>query len=1036
MVGRKRTILLLLISLFIAGYVSYQQMPKEAQPNVKIPIIYISITHSGISPEDAERLLIKPIEHELKSISGVKEMRSTAYEGYASVVLEFEAGFNSEKAISDVREKVDFAKTKLPTDSDDPSVHEVSFEQFPVLAVGLTGNIPERALQKIAKDLKYSIEGLPAVLEVTIAGERQDLLEIIVKPEIVETYKLRFDELFSFITQNNKLVAAGVLDTGNGRIPIKLKSVFETPEDLYRLPAKAVDDSVISIHDLATIHKTYQDPTGFARIAGKPAVILEIKKRSGKNVIDTITKVREIVEKHSKSWPDGLEVGFFQDTSGHIKNMITDLQNNLLSAIILVMIVMVVTMGLNSAVLVGIAIPGSFLSGLFLLNLMGLTINNMVLFSLILVVGMLVDGAIVVTEFADRKMAEGMHKKDAYILASQRMAHPIISSTLTTLAAFAPLLFWPGVVGEFMKYLPLTLIVTLTGSLFMALIFIPTLGSIFGKTSNVNDDTLKSLAASETGNLEDLGGFTGFYIRTLKKVLRFPSLVLLISTIFLIGSYVLYGLFGKGIEFFPDVEPDQAYFAMRMRGNYSVHEIDNLMKEVENKILGMHEFSTIYSNNGIDVSSNGGIEAPSDTVGFVNLEFKDWKERRKANIILDEAQTRLAQIPGIVIESVSSRAGPPGGKPINLQFSSMNSDLLVPAVEKAVKKFKSMEGLKDIDDTRPIPGYEWKINVDKEIAGIFGANVKLVGDMIQLITTGLKVDGYRPADSDDEVDIRIRYPDYYRSLNAIDDLRVPTAKAEMVPLSTFITQKATPKVSKIDRVNGMQTLSIRSDVKSGVLADDQVRELQKWLNSEAKFDPAIQVEFKGQDEEQKESQNFLMKAFLIALALIAIILVTEFDSFYDVFLILTAVIFSTIGVFLGLLITGQPFGIIMNGIGVIALAGIVVNNNIVLIDTYLRLKKTELNVLDAILRTCAQRLRPVMLTTITTVLGLIPMVCKLNLDFVNRTIDYGSPSTQWWAQLATSVAFGLAFATLLTLILTPSMLILGNNISRKLKRNK
>lgn len=1028
-IGRSRTVLLILFTLIIAGMVSFVKMAKEAEPDIVIPVIYVSIGYPGISPEDAERLLIKPMERELKNIEGIKTMTANASLGHASVVLEFEAGFNKEKALQDVRAQVDLAKSKLPRGAEEPTVNEVTIAQEePVLVVGLAGDVPERSLLKIAKELKDVIETLPQILDVEISGDKEEILEVLIKPEMFETYNIRFEQLFTLIKQNNQLIAAGTIDNDIGRFALKIPGLIEHHNELMNMPVKAENGTVLKFQDLATIKKTYADPNGFARIGGKSAIALEIKKRPGENLIWTVAAVKAIVKECAKDFPETIKISFFKDKSDHIKNMLLDLENNLISAVLLVFLVVVIALGLRSSLLVGIAIPASFLTGIFVLYMMGFTINIIVLFSLILVSGMLVDGAIVVTEYADRKMAEGVNRRDAYILAGQRMWQPITSSTLTTLVAFMPLLFWPGIVGQFMKYLPITLIITLTASLFAAIIFIPTMGSLFGKPGAINAKALQNLKAAETGNFDQITGFTGWYIQILKRLLKRPFLVFMMAFTSLISVFFLYKNFGRGVEFFPEIEPDSANIEVKMRGNLSIYEIDSLLKEVENRVLDIPEFKTIYAR-----SSLGG-RGSEDSTGMIMLEFTDWKQRPKAKKILSDVRTRLEDIPGLIVNIRGEEGGPPVGKPINVELSSRYPELLVPEVEKVLKKFHSMPALISIEDTRSIPGIEWRLDVDREAAARFGANVEIAGNMIQFVSNGLKLDEYLPLDSDDAVDIRARYPMKDRTLSKILEIRIPTDYGN-IPLSNFVKAEAAPKVSTIKRADGKRILNVVADLKDGFLADDQVRELKRWLKDEAKINPDVRASFKGEDEEQAESQKFLQIAFLVALALMAIILVTEFNSFYFTFLILTAVIFSTVGVFLGLLIVDRPFCIVMNGIGVICLAGIVVNNNIVLIDTYRHIRDSGVDAMNAILLTCAQRLRPVFLTTITTILGLLPMVCKVTLDFVNRSVEYDAPTTQWWSQLATSVAFGLAFATLLTLILTPAMIILGDKVGKRFSKH-
>lgn len=615
--SRSRTVLAVLTLLLLAGAVAYQAIPKESDPDVNIPIIYVSMVLDGISPEDSERLLVRPIEEELRSIEGVKEMTGTAYEGGGNVLLEFNAGFDADQAELDVREAVDRAKPDLPDETEEPTVNEVNISLFPVLVVTLSGDLPERTLVRLARDLRDSIETIPSVLEVVIGGDRDELVEIIVDPLLVESYGLNGNDVLDLFDRSNRLVAAGTLDTGQGRFAIKVPGLFEDIDDILNMPVKVQDDSTVRFADIAVVRRTFEDPQGFARVDGKPAVALEISKRTGENIIDTIEAVRRLVEEERLYWPDNLEVDFSQDRSEDIRNMLTDLQNNVISAVLLVMIVVVGALGLRSAGLVGIAIPGSFLTGILVLYLLGLTVNVVVLFALILAVGMLVDGAIVVTEYADRKMSEGIHRRQAYALAAKRMFWPITASTATTLAAFLPLLFWPGIVGEFMKFLPITLIATLTASLAMALIFVPTLGAQFGKASAANSAQMKALAAGDGGDLRDLGGMTGSYIRVLARALRRPGLVLVLAFAALIGAWVAFINLGKGVEFFPRVEPEQAIVLVHARGNLSIEEQDALMQEVEQRVLRFSdEFMSTYTRTG---AAGAGEDRAEDVIGQITM---------------------------------------------------------------------------------------------------------------------------------------------------------------------------------------------------------------------------------------------------------------------------------------------------------------------------------------------------------------------------------------------------------------------------------
>jgi multidrug efflux pump len=696
--------------------------------------------------------------------------------------------------------------------------------------------------------------------------------------------------------------------------------------------------------------------------------------------------------------------------------------------VLLVFIVIIGILGVRSALLVGIAIPGSFLMGILIIGYFGVTINMMVLFALIMAVGMLVDGAIVVTEMADRRMAEGDSRYDAYSRAAIRMSWPIIASTCTTLAAFVPLAFWPGTSGEFMKFLPITLIAVLSASLIMALLFVPTLGSIFGKSGANTAEARRNLTAAETGDLNSVTGLTGSYVRFLRKSLRRPWVSVGGVTALLLSIYVAFGTFGKGVEYFPDVEQPFGMIDIRARGDLSTAERDALVRQVEERVLGMPEIEFLYAKTG---SNDQGAE---DQIGTLTLNYVHWDQRRKADDILEEIRRNTSDLVGIHIEPRKPDPGPPIGKPIRIEFSSRFPEALDAAVAEVHNLMETKQGIINIEDSRPLPGIEWQIKVDRAEAARFGADISLVGAMVQLVTNGIKIGEYRPDDSDDEIDIRVRYPEGSRSLEQIDELRIPSENG-LIPISTFMKRVPAQKVSNIRRIDMKRTMSIDADVAAGLLVNDLVAELRNDLPN-LNIDPRVTMTFGGSTQDQEEDQAFLARAMLMALAIMAIILVTQFNSIYQAGLILTAVVFSTGGVLLGHLIMGKPFGVIMSSVGVITLAGIVVNNNIVFIDTFNVLRSRGERAFDAILRTCAIRLRPVMLTTVTTIVGLLPMVLGVNINLIDRNVSIGAPSSQWWTQLASSVAGGLAFATILTLLLTPSLLMIQANMGKKLQARR
>jgi len=649
---------------------------------------------------------------------------------------------------------------------------------------------------------------------------------------------------------------------------------------------------------------------------------------------------------------------------------------------------------------------------------MGYTLNMVVLFALILSIGMLVDGAIVVSEYADRRMAEGTPKFEAFLEASKRMAWPIIASTATTLAVFLPLLFWPDTVGEFMKFIPITVIITLSASLVMALIVIPALGAWFGKAGAMSDSDLNALKAAEEGRFNEITGFTGGYVRVLQVLIHHPVKTLFGVIGAMVLTFLLYGQVGKGVEFFPKTDAEIAMVDIRARGNLSLEERAALVRNVEKRLYDMSEIHTLYTTSFIS-PPNGGA---ADLIGRIQLELEDWQLRRTANDIMEDIRQRTADIPGIIIETKEKQDGPAGGSAIQLEISGIYPEVLAKVVSEIRSQLEKDPELRDIKDTRPLDGIDWQLSVDREAASRMGASIASVGSMIKMITSGLNLGSYRPDDADDEVDIRLRFPTASRTLDQLDELRI-SSQGQLIPISSFTHKQPNPQSGNLVRTGSHFRYMIEADVTEGV-NDAHKRAQIAAVLEKADLPAGVRYQFKGDAEQMVETMSFLGKAFILAIFMMTIILVTQLNSLYRAGLVLSAIVLSFAGVFLGLMIRGEPFGIVMSGVGMIALAGIVVNNNIVLIDTYSILRKDGLTPIDAALRTGAQRLRPVLLTTITTVCGLIPMVYQLNIDLIGREILVDAPSSQWWTQLSTAIAGGLTFATALTLLLTPCLLVL------------
>jgi multidrug efflux pump len=1007
-INNARLTLSILVFFVIAGTLAYVQIPKEAEPDVAIPIIYVSLGLQGISPEDSERMLLRPVESSLKGLEGVKEMRSSAYQGGGFVLIEFQAGYDFSNALEDVRAKISDVRRDLPDSADEPSVHEVNISEFPVLVVTLSGDLPERVLAAAARQLRDAIEEVPGVLEGSLQGARDDLVEVVIDPVKLSSYGLRLDELIQGVNAGNSLVAAGAMESAEGRYAVRVPSLIETVDDVANLPIVAGPEAVVRARDLATIRQTFRDAVTITRLNGQPAVAIEVKKRVGANLVDTVDAVKLVATEFQQRMPEGTVVTFSQDKSDIVRQLLGDLQNHVLIAVILVFIVILYALSGRSSIIIGLAIPASFLMGILALSVAGYTVNIVVLFSLILAVGMLVDDAIIVTEYAERRMSEGMERRAAFELAAHRMAGPVIAATATRIAAFSPLLFWPGIVGEFMKYLPITLIVTLTASLIYALLFAPTIGAMFAKA-----------------HVEESPKPDGLYMAIAKKAVTYPKTVLVLVVGLLVGVQYSYSQYGAGVEFFPNVEPDYGLMYVSARGNLSLEEMDRATRQAEERLLGWPGVKSVYTRVG--QNRGGAQDIDEDVVGVIQYEFIDWRERKPAGEILDDLRATMANIPGVEVEVRVPEAGPPTGQPIQARLSAIDPTDLEDHAAAVAARLADIPGVIDVSDGLPPPGIDWALKVDRAKASQYGISPGMVGTVVQLVTTGLKLSDYRPAGVDDPVDIRLRLPQDRRTLSTLDQLRVETQQGA-VPISNFVTREPEPRIGTLNRIDGERTIVVSANVASGFQTAAVQAEAAQAL---AELDlGATRWRLAGSSEESDEAGAFLANAFGAAIFLIFIVLLAQFNKFTSVFLILMTVVMSTIGVFLGLLITGQPFGVVMSGLGIIALAGVVVNNNIVLIDTYDRLRREGWNKREAVLQTCRERARPVVLTAVSAILGVLPIALGLGLELFHHEVTINAPSTQWWMSMSSAIVWGLAFATLLTLVVTPAALMVFTRENR------
>ncbi len=1222
--SRARMVLAFVVLSLTVGAFAYVSLPKEGEPDIEIPMLIVTAPFPGISAADSETLLIKPMETELADLPGLKKMTSTAAENYANVVLEFEFGWDRTQVMADARDALNNAQAKFPEGGEQYTVEEFNFSEFPIIIVNLSGPVPERTMARVAKDLQDDLETLDAVLEAPISGNRDEMLEVVIDPLRLEAYNVTASELVGVVQNNNLLIAAGEVTSDTGSFSVKIPSSFKEARDVYALPVKTNGDRVVTLGDVAEINLTFEDRQSTARFNGNDTIAIQVVKRKGFNLIDTADLIKATVAEKAANWPDGLkaavQVGTSNDQSRVVNSMVQQLQGSVFTAIALVMIVVLAALGLRASLLVGFAIPTSFLLCFVLLALMGISISNIVMFGLILAVGMLVDGAIVVVEYADKRQAEGVGPMQAYVDAAKRMFWPVISSTATTLCAFLPMLFWPGVPGEFMGMLPVTIIFVLSASLIVALVYLPVMGGVTGRLERWVSQGVDRIAALPVlahigmiigllavaaavmalafvphaaevgavppappvfalmgdvfGKLDQsslpsilstftaafgvlllalvatgivLGCVTGLFIGLLAIIARLgrggrwmvaktfgtrtrrvragyqrspfgrvmafiagnpimPLVMVGAVFVFVGTTLIVFMNNNKGTEFFVESEPEQAIVYVMARGNLSLEEKDALVHQAEEVVLQHPGVATAFAfagTGGLNANT-GGAQSPKDTIGQIQIETIPWEDRPShkepvftiplinytltrdvqdpafdGNAVIDDLMAELGQIPGIRVEILNLAMGPASAKPVHLRLKGNNWDDLVTATAAARAEFDKTPGLKLVEDTRPLPGIDWQIDVDVEKAGRYGADVATVGAMVQLVTRGLLLDTMRVDTSDEEIEIRVRLPEQDRLLSTLDSMKVRTPTG-LVPLSNFITRTPVPKLAQISRVGQKRYFDVKAAVATGlqklvpadatgkadavatltpdpngpltaedgtayaildgtqpatdlqaaldqgrlhmvpVNANERIAEITKWLDT-APLPAGIEWEWTGDQEDQAESEAFLSSAFSAALGLMFIILLAQFNSVYNAILVLGAVVLSTAGVLIGMMVMDQAFSIIMTGTGIVALAGIVVNNNIVLIDTYQEYERYMPRI-EAIIRTAQDRIRPVLLTTITTMAGLAPMMFGLSLDFINGGFTIDSPTALWWKQLATAVVFGLGIATVLTLVITPSLL--------------
>ncbi len=1005
-IKNRTTVGVLVVLIVFAGAYSYLTLPREAAPDVPIPYVLVTTTLEGVSPEDIESSVTIKLEKELKGLDGLKEMTSTSSEGVSLVTLEFDPDVDIDDALRDVRDRVDLAKPELPADADEPFLKEVNVAEFPIMMMSVSGDISPVRLKAVADELSDAIESIPGVLKADVSGALEREIRVEVDADRLAAYDLTIPELIALIPSENVNISAGSLETEGVKFNVRIPAEFEDPGEIDYLLLAVRNGNPIYLSDVAKINDTFKDRTSYSRMNGADSVTISVQKRVGANIVFVADAVKMVLEEFREEAPAGLKFKVTLDYSDFVRSTVKDLENNILTGLVLVVGVLFLFLGFRTSAIVATAIPLSMLMSFALIQALGYTLNMIVLFGLILALGMLVDNAIVIVENIYRHVQLGQSRIQAAISGTKEVAWPVATSTATTVAAFSPLLFWPGMMGDFMKYLPITLIITLSSSLFVALVISPTISSVFVSK------TAKRRSREHW--------FIRGYKRLLETALEYRFETLALAVLLFVGTMQVYRIVGAGTELFPDVDPEQAYIDIRSPQGTNIRESDRRARLVEGRLPPYEEYLEYVVT---DVGGAGGGMFGGGGGGphnaRVTLTFYDYEDRKRpSKEVIANIRKDVADIAGAEIRIQQQEEGPPTGAPVTARIIGKDFAVLGELSEKAKRMISDVPGLvnlqSDLEATKP----ELSFKVDRRRAMLLGVDTATIGRFLKTAIFGTPVGTYR--EFNDEYDITIRLPLSQRV--RIDDLmrlQVPNNMGEPVPLSSVGEFDYRGGFGTITRVDQKRVVTLTADAE-GRLGQAVLADAAKRLE-ELELPPGYRIEYAGEQEQMGEATGFLRKAFIIALLLIVMILVAQFNSLVVPLIIMTTVILSLIGVMTGLMVRGYPFGIIMTGIGIISLAGVVVNNAIVLLAYTRQLQQAGADLLKAVVEAGVTRLRPVLLTATTTILGLTPMATGVSFDFLEFRWVLRGESSQWWGNMATTVIFGLAFATVLTLVVVPTL---------------
>ena len=1026
LVRRAATVMLITLCVLIFGTSTYQELPREAAPEVEIPFVMVTTPYQGVAPEDMESLVTTPLENELAGVADLKRMMSTSAEGVSLISLEFEPEANIDEVLQRVRDRVSTAKNRLPPEADDTAVNEVSFADLPVMIVTISGPVDPEELKFIGEAVEEKVKRIPGVMDAKLSGGRTRQIRVQIDPMRLEHFGLKMDDVISSMRSENVNIPGGDMSVGDASYLLRVPGEFTSPEEIEQVAIKRKGDRPVFIRDVGQVVDGYADRTTYARMNGESAVSLAITKRTGANILTLSEEVKALVEAESSSWPEGVYYRTLGDQSLMIRNMVSDLENSIITALLLVVGVTMFFMGVRNSLFVAIAIPMSLLTSMLVISSLGMTLNMIVLFSLILALGMLVDNAIVIVENIYRHYEEGSPLRTAAIEGTKEVGMAVAASTATTVAAFFPLLFWTGIMGQFMGYMPKTVVIVLIASLVVAIALLPVATSRWMKLGKKRSTDKQGRPTSPVMRA---------YRRVLQLSIRYRYLSAAVGVITLVASFAAYGKLNHGTEFFPDTEPNRATITVQAPDGTDLDATDEITRQVERILAAEENVDVFVAEVGVSgdaqdpsASSQASPNSARITVDFLpdraSARGEDKVRVESTSDTIERIRQGIEQIPGALISIEKERMGPPVGAPIAVEVAGDDFHQLGEYAALTRRQLSQIEGTAKLSDNYRVGRPELRLKVDRGAAKRVGASTQAVASAVRTAVAGTKASTLR--DGEDEFDIMVELdPEYRKDLESVLSLRIPgredtSPDTFAVPISTVASYDIVGGSGAIRHVDQDKVVTIEGQIGEGFNENAVRAQVEAWI-AETEHPPGINVKLGGAQDEQKEAQDFLSRAFLLAIFLIAIVLVSQFNRFDLPIIILFTVTLSLVGVLWGLILTGTPFGVIMTGLGVISLAGVVVNNAIVLLDYVEQLRERGHDMYTALVRAGMARFRPVVLTALTTMLGLVPMAMGISIDFARMEVYQGTQSTQWWGPMAVAVIFGLAFATVLTLILLPTM---------------